>query len=372
MNSLIDTTHVADSATTIEWAPALRGTWRDLTWRRVALIGALCFVASTQLLFSPSLFEDWSLVEIAAGWVDHFLDVLFTGACILLAVTLTDNILPEDSWWRFAGLLAAVAASSIAAVWILTAGHYRGSAYPDLAYLAGDALRAMLLGCLVAFIHELQKRNARRARRLQQLEIERESLNRRVLEAELQLMQAQIEPHFLFNTLATVRRLNRVEPASGERMLEGLKHYLRAALPQFRAGGTTLGKEFELARAYLDVLQIRMGGRLRVSATLPAELVDVEFPSMMLVTLVENAIKHGLGRSPAGGAIVVSAQRSAVTLTVSVADTGVGFQASSGSGIGLANIRSRLQALYGPRATLELAANDPTGVVATIRIEAIR
>jgi hypothetical protein len=370
---LIDAARIAGSSTPVEWMPAaVRGALRDLTWRRVALTFAFCFVASTQLLFNPTLFSDWSLAEIAAGWLDHFFDILFTGACILVAVTVADNMLPQDSLWRFAGFLAAVAAASLAAISVLTAIHYQGSAYPDTLYLAGDMLRATLLGSLVAFIYELQQRNARRARRLQQIEIGRESLRRRMLEAELQVMQAQIEPHFLFNTLATVKRLHRTEPVSGARMLESLKHYLRAALPQFRAGGTTLGREFELARAYLDVLQIRMGERLRFSVTLPVELADVEFPSMMLITLVENAIKHGVGRSPIGGTIAVSAQSKEGSLAVRVADTGVGFQESSGSGIGLANIRSRLQALHGTEATLTLIANVPSGVVATIRVKAVR
>jgi len=344
----------------------LRGTWRDLTWRRAALVVALCVVVSTQVLFNATIFTELSFAEIASGWFSNLLDTLFAGACIALAVTIADNALPEESWWRLVVLLLVVLAASLAAQCVLTWTHYPPGYYPDAIQLTGDALRYAILASLITLVYAVQKRNAHCAKRLQQFEIDRISLDRRMLEAELQVMEAQIEPHFLFNTLATVKRLYRTEPTSGERMLESLRRYLETALPQIRGTGTTLGKEFELVRAYLEILQIRMGKRLVFSVALPMELADVEFPSMMLITLVENSIKHGLNASPEGGSITLDARVADGEVRVRVADTGVGFQASSGSGIGLSNIRSRLAALYGPAATLQLESNEPTGVVAAI------
>ena len=345
-----------------------RGTLRDLTWRRATLVVFICFVVSTQVLFNASILDGFSFGEFVAGWFSSFLDTLFAGICIALLVTIVDNALAEEAWWRVAVLLVTVLVASLLAVAVLTWIHFPSGYFPDLVQLIGDALRYSILAGLVTLVYAVQKRTAHCSKRLQQVEIDRVSLDRRMLEAELQVMEAQIEPHFLFNTLATVKRLYRTEPKSGERMLESLKHYLETALPQIRGEGTTLGKEFELVRAYLEVLQIRMGKRLNFSVALPAEFADIEFPSMMLITLVENSIKHGLNAAPDGGAIALNATLFDGELQVRVADTGVGFQASSGSGIGLSNIRSRLAALYGPGASLQLESNEPKGVVALITV----
>jgi LytS/YehU family sensor histidine kinase len=191
-----------------------------------------------------------------------------------------------------------------------------------------------------------------------------------MLEAQLQVMRAQIEPHFLFNTLANVKRLAQTDAGGGMTMLDNLVRYLRAALPRMREEHTTLGQETELAQAYLEVLAIRMGERLRFEIEVPATLRSRGFPPMMLLTVVENAIKHGLNPSPHGGAISIRAKSSGDGFVLRVADSGVGFgvAATGGTGVGLANTRARLAALYGASASLELAANEPSGVVVTIRI----
>jgi signal transduction histidine kinase len=343
-----------------------RDVFRDLFSRRIAVVALLCFVVSTQVLFNPSILEDWTLWEVFAGWLEQFLDALFVGGCMLVAVTLTDQALAENAGLRLPGFVLVVVLAGFFAVAGLTVIHYPAGYYPATAHLAGEALRFIVLGTLVTLVWAVQKRNARARLRLQRVAIDSAALNRRMLEAELQVMEAQIEPHFLFNTLATVKRLYRSEPRSGERMLESLGHYLEHALPRFRNETTTLGREFDLVRSYLDVLQIRMGERLRFTMRLPAELAAEAFPPMMLITLVENAIKHGLNPSPAGGSIDLAATASGGVLEVRVADTGLGFRASSGSGIGLANIRSRLTALYGGRGRLTLESNEPSGVVAAI------
>jgi sensor histidine kinase YesM len=133
---------------------------------------------------------------------------------------------------------------------------------------------------------------------------------------------------------------------------------------------TTLGQEADLVHAYLEVLSIRMGERLRFSIEIAPSLRDEPFPPMMLLTLVENAIKHGLTPSPDGGTIALRAERSGSGYVVRIADTGVGFgvAATGGTGVGLANTRARLAALYGEPASLSLAPNEPSGVVATIEV----
>jgi len=188
------------------------------------------------------------------------------------------------------------------------------------------------------------------------------------LATRLRLLQAQVEPHFLFNTLSNVRRLCQSDAAAGRAMLGQLTHYLRAALPRMREHETTLAEEINLVSAYLGVQKIRMGERLQTSIDAPPALLSSRVPPMMLATLVENAIKHGIAPLAEGGAIRIKAESVPGALVLTVADTGRGFSAESGSGVGLANIRARLAALYGERATLRLQANSPRGVVATITL----
>jgi LytS/YehU family sensor histidine kinase len=235
-------------------------------------------------------------------------------------------------------------------------------------HFVGDTLRFTVLGGAVAFIYMFRRRSDTAAKATHETEVAHQALAKQTLEARLQLMEAQIEPHFLFNSLANVQRLYETEPDSGERLLENLKIYMRAALPQMRETRSTLGREAELSRAYLEVLHARMGERLHFAIDVPAELREHAFPPMMVITLVENAIKHGIDKSPSGGAIAVRARRRGQRLTVEVADTGGGFRGNSGKGVGLANIRARLSALFGEGGELSLCANEPSGVVAAIDV----
>jgi signal transduction histidine kinase len=193
-------------------------------------------------------------------------------------------------------------------------------------------------------------------------------LDRGLAEARLKVTQAQIEPHFLFNTLANIRRLFEVEPASGRAMLQHFEAMLASTLPTMRDARSTLAQEIAYARAYLSVQQIRMGDRLRFGFDVPDELLGRDFPPMMLLTLVENAIKHGIGPLPQGGTMRVEAARERDVLRVRVIDSGRGLSPSSGSGVGLANIEARLRADPTGRGRLVLEQNAVGGVSATIDV----
>jgi signal transduction histidine kinase len=197
-----------------------------------------------------------------------------------------------------------------------------------------------------------------------------EGLKRQLAEARLKMMQAQVEPHFLFNTLASVDYLIETDPARASTMQKNLIQYLRAALPQMREGSTTLGKELALVRSYLEILKVRMEDRLQFAITVPQGLMSAQFPPMVLQSLVENAIKHALEPKPEGGSITVTADIANGGLRVAVADTGLGFGAAGkpGTGVGLNNVRERLAALYGGRAKFTIEANAPTGTIATIEV----
>ena len=215
---------------------------------------------------------------------------------------------------------------------------------------------------------------------------ESESLKRQVVEARMAAMQAQVEPHFLFNTLASIDHLIETDPPRASQMQKNLIALLRASMPTMRetsgngagAGGSNgvrdLGREIAVIRPYLEILKVRMEERLSTDIAVPDGLLSAEFPPMMLQTLVENAIKHGLEPKPEGGQLRVAAEIVHGKLQMTVADTGLGFGkagssgSTAGTGVGLVNIRERLQLLYGPKASLTVAENRPSGTVVTITV----
>ena len=236
-------------------------------------------------------------------------------------------------------------------------------------WLMSFAVLLVLTGIIVKIVLGGKKRAERRAQVATATAAE-EGLKRQLVEAQLKMMQAQVEPHFLFNTLASVDYLIETDPPTASKMQKNLIQYLRAALPQMREGSTTLGKEVQLCRSYLEILKFRMEDRLQYTVTVPQGLSSAQFPPMMLQSLIENSIKHGLEPKPEGGSITISADIVDGRLRVTVADTGLGFAAASrpGTGVGLANVRERLSALYGGRARLSIDANDPSGTIVTIDV----
>ncbi len=198
-----------------------------------------------------------------------------------------------------------------------------------------------------------------------------ELVARQALQAQLQLLQAQIEPHMLFNTLANLQGLIGLDPARAQQMLDQLIVYLRATLSSSRVEVTTLAQEFALMDAYLGLMSVRMGERLAFTLDLPAELRGAHIPPMLLQPLIENAITHGLEPKIEGGRIVVSAAARDGKLHVSVRDDGLGLgapSAKSGTHLGVANTRSRLNAIHGEQASLSLSANPDGGAHAELTL----
>jgi hypothetical protein len=208
-------------------------------------------------------------------------------------------------------------------------------------------------------------------RRVEQAEWHGRKMEKELAEAKLGRLEAQIEPHFLYNTLANAQLLTRSDPKRADEMLEHLIVYLRESLPHNGSAQSSLGQEVERSRAYLEILKIRMGTRLNAHIDVPADLVAREIPPMMLQTLVENAIKHGLEPKPGGGTIWIRAHLSGGKLRVTVADDGVGLkEQGAGTGVGLRNLRERLKLQYGDAGSLELTGNFPSGVAATLSLPA--
>ena len=295
---------------------------------------------------------------------------------VLLGVVATANLGPQRGLPRVAALAAAVVLSTgvgllvrLSIASLVGVGDGLDQAWKMLPYVWP---RYAVLGGLVTIAAEFYRREAQSVKAMQRALIERAALEREMAEARLQVLQAQIEPHFLFNTLANVRRLYDTNYAAGRETLEKLMRYLEFALPRMREGISTLGADAALVEAFLHVQQVRMGPRLEFHLEIPVPLRAHSVPSMMLLTLVENAIKHGVNPSERGGLIRVEAGTEGDQLLVSVADTGVGFPPGAGGGTGLANIRGRLAAQFGDRASLKLDRNELGGVTATLALPLAR
>jgi len=350
-----------------------QGYWHRLRaglgWPAFGMVILLAWLVSTQVLFQPHLFDMWELPDIAQGWANYFGEVSVIGVLMWLSVVAAEQSRLGSALARGALLATALVAPALMAVWLIS-WQYSGQWWPAAPpAVLGETLKYSMLGAFVYAARALQRHAERVNAQALTLDAAQRELEREASEAQLQLLQAQIEPHFLFNTLANVRRLYRKQPATGAQTIDNLMTYLRAALPQVWRAESTLGEEFELARAYLQLFQVRMGPRLRFVLDLPPALRRLPFPPMVLVTLSENAIKHGLAPADLGGTVQLTARRVDGTLEVSVADDGVGFGTDTGGhGFGLVNIRRQLTARFGEQASLSLEQRDSGGVIARLTL----
>ncbi len=237
---------------------------------------------------------------------------------------------------------------------------------------ASNLIATLMPAALLTAVYELYRRGLRADEEALSLRTARATLVTELSRARLQALRAQVEPHFLFNTLANLRRLYQTDASEGRTMMQRLIEYLRIALPSLKRERISLREEARLIGAYLDLHRMRMGSRLHYEIAFPPELLDTLVPPMMLLTLVENAIKHGLAPLPEGGFLRIAAQRSGDVIELDVSDSGRGMSEGSGHGTGLANIRARLAALYGAQASLRLSMNRPCGVSAILRFPVAR
>jgi hypothetical protein len=224
----------------------------------------------------------------------------------------------------------------------------------------------LVLGLVLALGALYRERDAQARTQELSFALERSTLEKQALDARLRLLHAQIEPHFLFNTLANVQQLVESGSPRAAPVLQSLIAYLRAAVPTLSNENATLGNEVALVKAYLELMRMRMPDRLAFSVSVPPELAPRRFPPMALLTLVENAVRHGIDPSEAGGSIRVEARELAQGIEVSVADSGVGLRETAAPGTGLNNLRERLRAFFGDAAELQLNDQPPHGLNAVI------
>lgn len=297
----------------------------------------------------------------------------FLGAALLLAYSAAGALRPRWLSLSAARVGAVVLTAPLAALVLLLATRPSQYSTPmaKTADIIGHVIMvvlAIIFGLLFSLLAMRGERRERERADKLQAELAQNTLERQLLDARLRLLQAQIEPHFLFNTLANVEALVASGSPNAAPVLRQLIAYLRAAMPRLNAADATLEQELQLVRAYLELMHMRMPDRLRFDVATVPHAASMRFPPMALLTLVENAVRHGIDPGVEGGRIDVGAQVDAASgaACVWVGDTGVGMAETAQPGTGLQNVRSRLLAVYGPGARLELHEVAPHGVRAEL------
>ena len=347
----------------------LRPSAADERWPAISIYGwsgAIALVMSTEFLAQPFVWRSWALGDILSAWGLILIDRLIVAASIATCI-LAAGRAPLRTTAARGGLLFVAVLSGAAVGEGLRLMLDLGGDRSDARAIIGRIAAWTFAGAAVAGILAAWRFAAATAATAELARIRAAKLRQLTMATQLEALQRQIEPHFLFNTLATIKRLGRTAPDEGRRLLSRLLEFISTTLAAGTMAEITLGQELDLARAYLDVCQARMGSRLTVTWQVDPALRSRPFPPFMLGTLLENAIKHGLAPLEAGGAIAVSAQADGSMLQLVVEDTGVGFTAQGGAGIGLANLVARLRLLYGSRATFTLEPGPQRGVRTVIR-----
>jgi len=316
----------------------------------------------------------WSLL-LSFGWTSPYLSLLFRTLLIAFVLLVIFGLFERwprrlPRWvarWVLQVVCIAVSLPFIVAIiyWLTTpdgaVAFYHDKARMDgYAALTGSGL---LFAPWVAMSALMRDRDSQVRNQAIAFERERGELERKATDARMRLLQAQVQPHFLFNTLANVRELVDSGSPQASKLLNSLIAYLRAAVPRLQEPVTTIGHEIELVRAYLELMHMRMPDRLRFAIQADDAVLDLRCPPMTLMTLVENAVRHGVDPSEEGGRIEVGVRLQDGRVRAQVADTGVGMRnTGKGLGTGLSTLRERLQLSFGADAHMRLTALEPHGV----------
>lgn len=352
----------------IREAPRIWARWRARRtrgWRTTfGLATLIAFGMSTQYLAQLFVWRNWPPDEALLGWLYVLRDRLIVAWCIALAI-LIFRVGQAGSTGRRTALLAiSVFTGATCGEWLV---EWLYGGYGSIASLITHGLRWSTVALAGAASYYLWRKSVDSRDSLRREDLRRASVEQRLTNTRLTALRKQIEPHFLFNTLATVRRLHRTEPQAGAHMLANFIDYLCRLLPMLEHCEVPLGEEADLVQAYLSVIEVRMSQRLHVQISVPSTLRNAKVPPLALATLVENAVKHGVAPLPTGGRIEILAECTRDgSLQLTVHDNGVGLKsdAGGGTGLGLYNIRTRLATLHGTSASLSVEANASRGVSA--------
>jgi hypothetical protein len=346
---------------------AARGPASPITWPRVR----------ATLIWSIALGALLSLPMETATWIIVIRGIV-VGLAAMLAFSLFERWPAREPRWiprwvlQLIAIVVVVPLAALLAYWLTTGGQpnfdteqKRVVGYMMLTFMGVFFAPWIALGAL------LRQREAFARTQALAFDLERSELERKASDARLRLLQAQVAPHFLFNTLANVQALVDTGSPQASAVLESLIAYLRAAVPRLDDPATTLGREIELVRAYLEVMRMRMPDRLTYALQVEPAAFGLACPPMTLLTLVENAVRHGIDPGEEGGHIDVQVEMREGRCHVRVADTGVGLQGTgTGLGTGLSTLRERLALAFRGDARLRLTGREPHGVIAEIEFPA--
>lgn len=319
-----------------------------ITWLFCLLIAILHWVFRPQLGFMPALVYSMAI-----------------GTCSILLLFLASHFLTptrdESDWPRGVRgvllLIPVLLLGFVCGIW-LSDGFFGWSSWGYDNIIESSVVVSLLAGMIITYFFNSRTRQARLEAQLKATELQ-------ASEARLKLLETQLDPHLLFNTLANLRVLIGIDADQAQKMLDHMIAYLRATLSGSRSSEHALGEEFERLRDYLELMQMRMGPRLSFELDLPESLRSQRIPSLLLQPLVENAIKHGIEPNKAGGRIAVRASRSQDVLHILIEDTGKGMdaapEAAESTGFGLDQVRERLRTVFGPAAGLDIQSQAGSG-----------
>jgi LytS/YehU family sensor histidine kinase len=338
-----------------------------LGWRRLLVV----LIASIPVGFLLGI----DSVTPSAIWITRAAAVGFIALLVFGVFERWPTRLPAwmARWALQLGCIAvAMPPGALLAYWLTTGGNPDFANEPDrvIGFLM-LTFAGIFFAPWIALFAMVRQRDAFARHQALAFQLERSELERKALDARLRLLQAQVEPHFLFNTLANVRQLVDSGSPQASRVLNSLISYLRAAVPRLHERTTTLGQEVQLVSAYLEVMQMRMPDRLQFAIQIDDEAMRLQCPPMTLLTLVENAVRHGIDPSEIGGRIDLHVWAREGRCGVRVTDTGVGLHpTNNGTGTGLSTLRERLQLTFGGGAQLRLTEIAPHGVCAELEFPA--
>ena len=327
----------------------------------------IALTMATEFLAQPFVWRNWSVVEVMSGWLRIAADRLMVAFAVAAFLVVADRLRPRGRGGRMAALGVAVVVGAIVGEGLrFAADPFADRA--DVAAILGRILEWSLISAVCAGILVTWRHGNDLATDAAEASATEARLRRMRTHSELDALQRQIEPHFLYNTLATVKRFSQIAPADGHALVERLYDYVSTNLRMSRQSWSTLGAELDLVLAYLDVCAVRMGSRLTVVNAVPPEMRCLRIPPLMVGTLVENAVRHGLAPHAGGGTLTLAARELGDQFEVVVSDDGAGLTGEGGGGIGLANLTARLALLYGGRASFRLRGSLPHGVEAVMRL----
>ncbi len=327
------------------------------------------------ILVSVLLSEALSMINMRQGVQISFRSIFFfsqieTIGIFLFVSGLLYTLKPNSYLFRLFIVIVGMMMAVLGFSYLFSEIFYETSVVPlkYLLFFSQSFFAALGSGIYIIWFFFLEERLWRLETHLKEEEQKKLINEKKLIENRLRLLQAQIEPHFLFNTLTSIVSLDESDPEKARDMQLNLIRYLESSLPRNLNEVSTIEREADLIKAYLNIYKVRMGHRLHYRIEIEDDIKTTKYPPMIIQPIVENAVKHGLEPSVAGGVIHIKVHKKSDLIKWEILDTGLGISESSEPGMGISNVSERLKALYGKRGKITLEEQKPSGLKVTIEI----